>query len=121
MTRIGDHWLSIREAAALVGPEMSHQRMRRRLIALHRQRPELGLVRRPGKRWFEVSAEALKRALTTDPDLHDSDIDNLAAVQKKHELQLKDHLLRIRALERGQKSIRRDVSQLALPGFEAAT
>ncbi|HUU34086.1 MAG TPA: hypothetical protein VMW48_08470, partial [Vicinamibacterales bacterium] len=71
--KLGDRWLTIPEAAGLAG--VPPHTMRRRVKAIDRQNPQIGLLRRPGKREYLVSAEALQRALTTDPGLGDSELD----------------------------------------------
>lgn len=53
--------LSITEAAKKAG--CSTRTMRRRVLALHGQRPDLGLVVRPGKRKILINPRALQRAL----------------------------------------------------------
>jgi len=115
--RIGDRWLTIRQAAALVGDGMSPQRMRRRLKALAAQRPELDLIRRPGERWFEVSAEALQRALTTDPDLRDTDLDALAS--RVRVIEDRQTALRNRQtdLHKRVQALEHRAEQLSMPGI----
>lgn len=114
MERIGDKRISIREAAALVGGGMSPQRMRRRLKALHAQNPKAGIITRPGERWFEVSVDALKRALTTDPELHEAELDAVVAKQNQHEDRLAAMRKRIRSLER---RLDEHIQQTSLPGI----
>lgn len=115
--RLGDRWITIRQAAALVGDDMSPRRMRRRLKALAAQRPELGLIRRPGDRWFEVSAEALERALTTDPDLRETDIDALAARVQQVEDRATALRKRLIANEKRVRAMETRVEQLCMPGI----
>lgn len=101
-----DHrYLTIRQAASLIGPDMSPQRMRRRLKILHARHPNLGIIRRPGERWFEVDAEALKRALQNDPHLHEVEIGAMLAKQNQHDLRLHALRKRVRALETRLKSL----------------
>lgn len=101
--RLGDRWLTIPEAAALA--HVPVHTMRRRVKSLDRMNPKLGLLRRPGKREFLVSAEALQRALTTDPDLGDSELDavhsRLTALEDK-----------TRALQKSHKALKAQTIQI---------
>jgi hypothetical protein len=96
MAKVGDRWISMREAAELAG--VSHVTMRRRLHAEEARQP--GLIRRPGASWLEFNARALERILSTDDGVTSGALSELAAVQERHERQIKSHLMRIRAAER---------------------
>lgn len=101
MDAMSDQWVTIKEAARLVGePERT---MRRRLNFIARERPQLGLFRRISKQRYLVSMDALRRALTTDPGLRDSELD--AIHSHLHQIDR-----RVAALRAGHRRLREQVS-----------
>lgn len=86
-----DRWLTIAEAHDAIqtasGMGVSRRTLRRRLWALHHQAPG-GILKRLGPRKLLVSADALQRALRTDPDLRDAELEGLAARIEEHETKL---------------------------------
>ncbi len=97
-----DRWLSMTEAAALAG--VGRRTMLRRLWLLHHQVPG-GILKRMGKRKLFVSAEALERALRTDPGLQDAEAEAVAA-------RLEDHERKFLALRNAQRTLRKRVTAL---------
>lgn len=95
-----DRWLSMAEAAQLAG--VGRRTLLRRLWLLHNEIPG-GLLKRMGARKLFVSADALERALRTDPGLRDTEAEAFAS-------RLEDFERKVLALRNSHKALRKRVS-----------
>lgn len=102
-----DRWLSIAEASKLAG--VPRRTLLRRLWLLHHQTPG-GVLRRIGARKLFVSADALERALRTDPGLRDTESEAVAA-------RLEDFERKLLGLRNSQKALRKRVVMLESSHF----
>lgn len=97
-----DRWLSVSEAAQLAG--VPRRTMLRRLWFLHSQVSD-GVLRRIGKRKLQVSAQALERALRTDPELMDAELSGIVA-------RIDDQDRKLLALRNAHRSLKARVKTL---------
>jgi hypothetical protein len=98
-----DRWLSVSQAAELAG--VKRRTMLRRLWYLQSESGQR-IMRRVGARKLEVSAEALQRALRTDPELRDAELAGIAS-------RVDDHERKLLALRNAHKSLKKQVKTLA--------